>query len=383
MGKRERKPTDVTTRWMVGSPPKVTIPVLTDIGRAGFFRCRLTERSDIEGLGKLIKRFANAGHAPYFYITGADNDSSTITQSVPIDDRVLDRMIRSRGTTSPFVMKEVTIRAASNTTKTAISLCFTRGTDFPISGFPRRLHIDHQDSPGLPSRLGLKSVGSIRWASRSGSQRQRRLDWTPPNLPPPRAQEDIIAQYSDSRHLLGSATSLVSMADAFAAHAPPPTTTNLSGIQGIKRSFSKHARSTTNLSWHSSPRTTIHELPALETTHELPAIEIIHELSADETRGGDGHPTLWMADDDWADTETARAPDSIYMSLTCGDVLQVLEMAGKKDADDSVWRVVRPSDGRKGWVPRRCLRPLERAPPPPPPRSPAGTDASPVGGSYW
>jgi hypothetical protein len=219
-------------------------------------------------------------------------------------------MIRSWGTTSPFVMKEVTIRAASNTTKTAISLCFTRGTEFPISGFPRRLHIDHQDSPGLPGRLGLKTVGSIRWASRSGSQRQRRLDWTPPNLPPPRDQEDIIARYSDSSHLLGSATSLVSMTDAFAAaHAPPPTTTNLSGILGLKRSFSKHAPST-NPSWHSSPRTTIHELPALETTHELPAIEIVHELSADETRGIKTPALLWMADDDWADTETMASGGS-------------------------------------------------------------------------
>jgi hypothetical protein len=287
-------------------------------------------------------------------------------------------MIRSRGKTSPFVMQEVTIKAASNTTKTAISLCFTRGTDFPISGFPRRLHIDHQDSPGLPSRLGLKSVGSIRWASRSGSQRQRRLDWTPPELPPTSHKEDIIARYSDSRHILGSATSLISMADAFAAHAPPPILKDHGSITAIKRAFSKHARPNL-LPLQSSPGTAIHELPALETTHELPAIEAVHELAADETRNTK-LPNLWMADDDWADTETARGPGSIYMSLICGDVLQVLEMPDK-DADDSVWRVMRPSDGREGWVPRRYLRPLDNAPPPP--RSPAGADASPIGGSYW
>jgi hypothetical protein len=323
-----------------------------------------------------MKRFANAGHAPYFYITGANKDSTATTQSIEIEDRVIDRMIRSRGTTSPFSMREVTIRAASNTTKTTISLCFTRGTEFPISGFPRRLHIDQPDSPGLPGRLGLKTVGSIRWASRSGSQRQRRLDWTPPDLPPPRDKEDVIARYSDSRHLLGSATSLVSMADAFATHASHPAFGRRGAVKGVPTSGWS---STSPSSWNSS-RTTIHELPVLEIKHELPAIEIIHELPADVTRTTKP-PNLWMADDDWADIET-RGPGSIYMNLTCGDVLQVLEMPGDREADDGVWRVMRPSDGREGWVPRRYLRPLEDVAPPP--RSAGGAaDASPIGGSYW
>jgi hypothetical protein len=292
-------------------------------------------------------------------------------------------MIRSRVTTSPFSMKEVTIRAASNTTKTAISLCFTRGTEFPISGFPRRLYIDHQDSPGLPGRLGLKTVGSIRWASRSRSQRQRRLDWTPPDLPPPpKDKEDIIARYSDSRHLLGSATSLVSMADAFSAGARyirPLVAKDLRSHLGDTFTSNSELYHQQFASGTRSPsRTTIHELPALETRHELPAIEIIQELSATQTRSN-RLPNLWMADEDWADIET-RGPGSIYMTLACGDVLQVLEMLGDKETDDGVWRVVRPSDGREGWVPRRCLRPMENAPPP---RSPAGADASPIGGSYW
>jgi hypothetical protein len=274
-------------------------------------------------------------------------------------------------------MKEVTIRAASNTTKTAISLCFTRGTDFPISGFPRRLHIDHLESPGLPGRLGLKAVGSIRWASRSGSQRQRRLDWTPPDLPSPKDKEDIIARYSDSRHLLGSATSLVSMTDAFAAHAPPPTLSEIGSGRGRFPNVSAHSPPTTG--WQSPPKTQIHELPALETAHELPAIEIIQELpGGHEPLGDNGYhevfPKFWMADEEWTGFET-RGPGSVYMDLTCGDVLQVREL------DRAMWRVMRPSDGKEGWVPRQCLRPLEDAPPPP--RSPAGADASPIGGSYW
>jgi hypothetical protein len=119
-----------------------------------------------------------------------------------------------------FLMDEVTIRTASNTAKTSISLCFTRGTYFPISGFPRRLHVNQQEFPGLIGRPGLEKVDSTRWASRSESQRQRRVDWTPPELPPPEDKEDIIASYSDSGHLLGSATRFEQMANAFAADAP-------------------------------------------------------------------------------------------------------------------------------------------------------------------
>ena len=266
-------------------------------------------------------------------------------------------------------MKEVTIRAASNTTKTAMSLCFTSGTEFPISGFPRRLHIDHLESPGLPGRLGLKTVGSIRWASRSGSQRQRRLDWTPPDLPPPKDKEDIIARYSDSRHLLGSATSLVSMADAFAAHTPPP----VARFPNVSAQYSPVSMPGFRFG---PPRTTpIHELPALEITHELPAIEIVHELPGSNAFH-DSTPKFWMADEDWTGLETRGGSGSVYMDLTCGDVLQV------REEDRAMWRVVRPSDGKEGWVPRRCLRPLENVLPPPP-RSPAGADSSPIGGSYW
>lgn len=302
-------------------------------------------------------------------------------------------MIRSRDTSLLFRMPEVTIRAVSKTAKTSISLYLTRDTYFPISGFPRCLHVDQSDSPGLPGRLGLKSVGSIRWASRSGSQRQRRLDWTPPDIPPPMDKEDVIARYSDSRHLLGSATSLVSMADALSAHANVSLTSVpelrarpslLASIRPLRPSSSRLPLTESQSSQADHP----HELPVIETPQELPVNEIYelddhskpYELSADPNNNNSRKaPTLWMADEDWADVDTARASTSIYMSLTCGDVLRVLEMPDS-DADDDLWRVVRPSDDRKGWVPRRYLRPLEDVVVP---RSNPAADASPIGGSYW
>jgi hypothetical protein len=121
----------------------------------------------------------------------------------------------------------------------------------------------------------------------------------------------------------------------------------------------------------------LHELPAIEVVQELPAtdkIHEIHELPVTEVRTT--RPKFWMADEDWADTGP-RSSGSIYMSLTCGDVLQVLEMPSDGH-NGSVWRVVRPSDGREGWVPSHCLRPLEDVTP----RRPQ-FDASPVDGVFW
>lgn len=134
-----------------------------------------------------------------------------MAQEIAIDDHVLNRMIKSGGMAPPFRMNEVTVRATNKAAKTEISLCFTKDSTFPISGCPRCLHADVLDVPGLSGRPGLKSVGSIRWASRTG-KRQRRFDWTPPTLPSPKEKEDIITRYSDARHLLGSVTNLMSTA---------------------------------------------------------------------------------------------------------------------------------------------------------------------------
>ena len=118
----------------------------------------------------------------------------------------------------------------------------------------------------------------------------------------------------------------------------------------------------------------IHELPATEVIHELPAAEVVYELPSTEAETAG--PKFWMADEDWADTEP-RGPESIYMSLTCGDKVQVLEMP-PDDLHGSVWRVVRPSDGREGWVPSQCLRPLEDVTP-----RRQKFDASPIEGVFW
>jgi hypothetical protein len=205
-------------------------------------------------------------------------------------------------------------------------------------------------------------------------------------------KEDVIARYSDSRHLLGSATSLVSMADTFSAHANTSSTSVpelrarpslLASIRPVRPSSSRVPLT----GFQPSQADRSHELPVIETPQELPVNEIYElegnyrepqELPADLNDSRKA-PIFWMADEDWADVDTTRAPTSIYMSLTCGDVLRVLEMPDS-DADDDLWRVVRPSDGREGWVPRRYLRPLEDVVVP---RSNPAADASPIGGSYW
>jgi hypothetical protein len=121
---------------------------------------------------------------PYFIIT--ETTTNTVeAQKITIDDRTLNRMITSRGLFPPFRMNEVTIRTTNKAAKTDISLCFTNGTLLPISGVPRCLHTDTPDHLYSSGRPGLKPASSIRWASRSGSQRQRRFDWKPPNIPIP------------------------------------------------------------------------------------------------------------------------------------------------------------------------------------------------------
>lgn len=353
--------------------------LFADIEQSGFFRCRFSERADIEGLGKLIQRYATAGHMPYFNIAGA-TPNSIAPQKVAIDERTLGRMTASRGLVPPFRMREVTIRSSNRAAKTSILLCFTEGTSFPISGFPRYLHDDLSDYPSSPGRPKLKAMGSIRWASRTGSQRQRRFDWKPPTLLTPVEREDVIARYSDVSHLLGSATSLTSLTDSVheMGHSPRerPIIRALDVLNGLNPRSARPSRLDVPMEQlcdfaTNSPQ----ELPAIEVRHELPATEEVYELPNTEASVS-AVPEFWMADEDWADTEP-RGPESIYMSLTCGDKVRVLEMP-TDGLNGSIWRVVRPSDGREGWVPSHCLRPLEDATP-----RRQRFDASPIEGVFW
>lgn len=315
---------------------------------------------------------------PYFNITGATTNTIS-PQKIPIDDRTLSRMTASRGLVPSFRMKGVTIKAKNRAAKTDISLCFTEGTSFSISGFPRCLHVDTSDHPSSPGRPKLKAMGSIRWASRSGSQRQRRFDWKPPNLPTPIEADDIITRYSDASHLLGSATSLVLLTDDVheLGPAPPPAPREhreLAQHYGFgsseKLALPVHfpaTRSAVNDTRY------VHELPTIEVRHELPAAEVVYELASTEAQTS--ARKFYMVDEDWADTQP-RDAGSIYMSLTCGDRVEVLEMP-TDGLNRSVWRVVRSSDGREGWVPSHCLRPLED----PAPRR-QQCDASPIEGTF-
>jgi hypothetical protein len=98
---------------------------------------------------------------PYFNVSGV-TDNTIVPHQVVIDDKTLHRMTTSQGSAPPFRMKEVTIRATNKAAKTDISLCFTNGTTFPISGFPRCLHADRPDYTTPSMRPGLKVMGSVR-----------------------------------------------------------------------------------------------------------------------------------------------------------------------------------------------------------------------------
>lgn len=315
---------------------------------------------------------------PYFDITGATTNTVS-PERIIIDDRTLSRMTTSRGLVPPFRMREVTIHSRNRAAKTNISLCFTEGTSFPISGFPRCLHDSMSDNPSSPGRPKLKAMGSIRWASRSGSQRQRRFDWKPPNLPTPMEADDVIARYSDVSHLLGSATSLPLFTDHVHELGPSPPAPRK--VRELVPHYSFESFDAFSLPADSKATTlgvddksVIHELPTIEVRHELPAVEAVYELASTETQTTT--PRFWMADEDWADT-APRDAGSMYMSLACGDRVKVLEMP-TDGLNGSVWRVLRPSDGRVGWVPSHCLRPLEDVVP-----RRQQFDASPIDGVFW
>ena len=86
-------------------------------------------------LGKFIKAKATAGHEAHFLIR-SHGDEEMIGEEKLIDTRVLNRMIYEQ----QFRMEEIRIRRNSKYAVTDMSLCFTRDTSFPISGFPRGLH---------------------------------------------------------------------------------------------------------------------------------------------------------------------------------------------------------------------------------------------------
>lgn len=185
----------------------------------GFFHCRFIAGHEIAELGRFIKRKAVAGHEPHFLIKEQGNDDFP-PQEVLLDDKDLNRMITSQMFN---LRKQVTIRRPNKNAVTEMSLCLTRDTSYPLSGFPRKLHGGKSVASGMriftcpnmykgPLRntanrnAATKITNSFRWAGRSGSQQdQRRRDWKAPVMPLIEKQ-DIIEQYSEPSHLLGSAT---------------------------------------------------------------------------------------------------------------------------------------------------------------------------------
>lgn len=102
----------------------------------GFIRCRLFHTNDVAHIAKFIEKRATAGHDAHFLIRELHGDDTVIAQEVRVTKAVLNRM----KTQGKFAVDEIGVARSSKYTTTDISLCFTRGTSFPISGFPRELH---------------------------------------------------------------------------------------------------------------------------------------------------------------------------------------------------------------------------------------------------
>lgn len=198
---------------------------------------------------------------PYFSVSGT-TANTILAQQVTLDDRTLNRMTTGRGLVPPFRMREVTIRATNKAAKTNISLCFTNDTSFAISGFPRRLHEDPLENSTPSSRPILKAKASVRWASRSGSQRLRQFDWRPPNLPTPTEKDDVVARYPDVSHTVGSATRLAPALDAVHELCSVPGGSG----DGV-------------VEWPEDQKSAEPEQPTAVLIHELAATEVGHELS--------------------------------------------------------------------------------------------------------
>jgi hypothetical protein len=116
----------------------------TDILILGYIHCRLTNPFEIAALAKFIQRNAIAGHDPHFIIKEKGNEVEQ-PQEVRLDKAVLTRMIQKRG----FRMGGVDIRCPTSFSSTEVSLCLTRETSYPISGFPRQLHAGRPAIPGI------------------------------------------------------------------------------------------------------------------------------------------------------------------------------------------------------------------------------------------
>lgn len=101
----------------------------------GRIRCRFADNDPrLCELGRFIRKEAHPGQDPLFIISGHDQEAAARTE-VKLGLDVLDAMIQN----CQFRMPRIGVIRWHSTSETSISLCFTRGETFPISGFPRLL----------------------------------------------------------------------------------------------------------------------------------------------------------------------------------------------------------------------------------------------------
>ena len=287
----------------------------------GYVHSRFIAGPDVCELGRFLKRNATAGHDPHFLIREEGGDSDVPPQEVHLDKKVINRMINDQ---QFRIDRGVHIRRSNKQSRTEISLCLTIGETYPISGFPRSLHAD-KGSP-TASRSGLSATHSIRWAGRTNSQQQRRHDWKPPTYDQPSTKEDIIARYSSSDHLLGSATQ--------------------EDLKAVHELHEYYAPAGTQHSFYELPaayRTSLVEMPSAELPREA-----LYVAKADWAADTRGKLSIKQGDTMVVDQKDASGKYMKAYQAKCGETYKT---AGW-------WQVHRlQSPFGHGWVPESYLEP--------------------------
>ncbi|EMC99209.1 hypothetical protein BAUCODRAFT_146182 [Baudoinia panamericana UAMH 10762] len=260
---------------------------------SGYLQCRLRTGVEIEELGRFIKRKATAGHDAHFLIQEEGNET-TIPVEVRLDSKIIDRMIDRR---TFRLDQRVDIRQSNKSSRTQISLCYTRDTSYPISGFPRQLH--SSKAYFATSRHGLSYTSSFRWVARSDSQHQRRFDWKPQTLAAPINAEDLIERYADATHLLGNAMQSDLMDGKGGKGCEYP------GALLSPYAFAAHSVGS-------------HVQPVVAELAATPVVQQYHELPTFSERVTD-RSLYFEAKDDWV------AFGKEYLDLMKGDLVKVSE----------------------------------------------------------
>lgn len=128
------------------------IITLFKISGAGVFQCRFEPQSlMMKQFGELLRQHKTASHTPYFVIQEQHRERQA--RQVILEPDVIETMIlRGR-----FHLDSPEIKVSNVHSTTKISFCLGEAGKFwPISGFPRKLHLP--DTPTSKPKFTLHNV---------------------------------------------------------------------------------------------------------------------------------------------------------------------------------------------------------------------------------